>query len=54
MMRYIHVLTNEGYQNQIAANVIANKGFIQQFGGMYGGKLKLNPNHVSVFGGIFR
>jgi hypothetical protein len=43
-----------GYQNQIAANVIANRGFINQFGGMHGGVWKLDPTHVSVFGGIFR
>ena len=41
-----------GYQNTLSASVIANKGFIAQFKDP--GAKKLNPSHVSTFGGLFR
>jgi len=41
-----------GYQNTLSSSVIANKGFIAQFKDP--GAKKLNPTHVSTFGGLFR
>lgn len=45
----------DGYQNTLSSSIIANKGFVAQFGGINDkGKLALNPTHVSSWGGIFR
>ena len=45
----------DGYQNTLSASIIANKGFVKQFGAINAkGKLALNPTHVSSWGGIFR
>lgn len=41
----------DGYQNQMNNSIVANKGFIRQFSG---GGTKLNPKHVSAFGGCSR
>jgi hypothetical protein len=41
-----------GYQHQLTASVIANKGFINTFAPV--GTTKLNPSHVSAWGGIYR
>ncbi|WWC60692.1 uncharacterized protein I303_103268 [Kwoniella dejecticola CBS 10117] len=40
----------DGYQNQMAASIIANKGFIKEFAK---GASALDPPWVSSFGGIF-
>lgn len=45
----------EGYQLQLTSSIVANKGFIQQFGypnaqGVYA----LVPSNVSAFGGLSR
>lgn len=45
----------DGYQNTLSASIIANKGFVQQFGELNAkGVMALVPKHVSTFGGIFR
>jgi hypothetical protein len=45
----------DGYQNTLSASVIANKGFVNQFGELNAkGKMALVPKHVSTFGGVFR
>lgn len=41
----------DGYQNQLNGSIVANTGFIKQFSN---GGTKLNPSHVSAFGGCAR
>jgi MFS family permease len=43
---------SDGYQIQMSGSIIALPGFINQFGFPIGvnGAMKLNPNHVSLFG----
>ncbi|WOO84104.1 High-affinity glucose transporter HXT2 [Vanrija pseudolonga] len=40
----------DGYQHQMIASIVANKGFIKQFSN---GGTKLDPKHVSTFGGVY-
>ena len=42
-----------GYQHQLTASIIANKGFIAQFAPAET-PTKLLPTHVSAWGGIYR
>lgn len=44
----------DGYQVNLNGSIIANKGFIRQFGTVRSatGVLSLDPKHVSVWGGI--
>lgn len=42
-----------GYQHQLTASIIANKGFIQTFAPPALPR-KLDPAHVSAWGGIYR
>ncbi|RSH94199.1 hypothetical protein EHS25_004002 [Saitozyma podzolica] len=37
----------------LTSSIVANKGFIRQFGSVIDGTLKLNPPYVSAFGGLF-
>ncbi|WOO86296.1 Hexose transporter 2 [Vanrija pseudolonga] len=41
----------DGYQHQMVASIVANKGFIRQFAAA--GQAKINPSWVSSFGGIY-
>jgi len=46
----------DGFQTKIPGSIIANRGFINQFGTITGkdGLLQLDPQHIAAWGGIFQ